>query len=270
MATIQFLEKRISGCEAKIKSINDRLARIQKAEDSGWEDNPYYYDERQKRWALQDLDDAKKSLAKYKAQLAAEQEKAASRNVIPILEFLDLWKARCLEYYGSGLKAAFDALDEIRDMESRLDDATTKEQRTEIWDKVYALRRDYYRKCHGIYMDHAEVDRHGRKFVKSVKVEEGPWEYVQEYMEKDLEKSMAKLHAVIDQEADRKYDSIVERTQSIVGTITDASGLTVGAKQDLNGIIVGTRGTAKVSTIGAGGYAIQCFHFRTIINPVKK
>lgn len=54
----------------------------------------------------------------------------------------------------------------------------------------------------------------------------------------------------------------------LVGEITDASGLSVGSKQDLNGFIVGTRGTAKVQTIGAGGYNIQCFHFRTLINAV--
>lgn len=79
-----------------------------------------------------------------------------------------------------------------------------------------------------------------------------------------------KLQKVLDQEANNKYDFIVERTNSIVGQITDASGLSVGNKGDLNGIIVGTRGNASVQTIGAGGYNIQCYHFRTLIHPVKR
>ena len=77
---------------------------------------------------------------------------------------------------------------------------------------------------------------------------------------------MAKLEKDLDEEANRKYDFIIERTNAIVGEITDASDLEVGAKQDLNGYITGTRGRAKVQTIGAGGYNIQCFHFRTLIN----
>ena len=70
-------------------------------------------------------------------------------------------------------------------------------------------------------------------------------------------------------EADRKYDFIIERTNAIVGKITDAAGLTIGAKDDLNGFIIGDKGTAKVTTIGAGGYNIQCYHFRTLIREAK-
>ena len=78
-----------------------------------------------------------------------------------------------------------------------------------------------------------------------------------------------KFQKILDQEANAKYDFIIERTNAIVGQITDASGLSVGAKGELNGIIVGTKGTAKVETIGAGGWNIQVAHFRTLIHPVK-
>ena len=86
--------------------------------------------------------------------------------------------------------------------------------------------------------------------------------------ERSLEAAMQQLEKDLNEEANRKYDFIIERTNAIVGEITDASGLSIGSKQDLNGFIVGTRGTAKVQTIGAGGYNIQCFHFRTLINAV--
>ena len=82
----------------------------------------------------------------------------------------------------------------------------------------------------------------------------------------DLEEKLAKE---LDQEAKRKYDFIIERTNAIVGQITDASNLCIGAKGDLNGYIIGTDGKAKVQTVGAGGYNIMCFHYRTLINPMK-
>ena len=84
-----------------------------------------------------------------------------------------------------------------------------------------------------------------------------------------MEEALNKLEKDMTQEWNRKYDFIIERTNEIVGQITDASNLNVGAKGDLNGYIIGTKGTAKVQTIGAGGYNIQCFHFRTLINEMK-
>ena len=78
-----------------------------------------------------------------------------------------------------------------------------------------------------------------------------------------------KLQKELDQEADAKYDDIIERTNFICGKITDASGLYVGMKGDLDGYIKGERGTAKVQTIGAGGYNVQRFHFRTLVHEAK-
>ena len=73
----------------------------------------------------------------------------------------------------------------------------------------------------------------------------------------------------IHNERERKYDFIIERTNAIVGQITDASGLHISGGE-LNGIVDGTRGSAKINTIGAGGYNIQRYHFRTLIKPVKE
>ena len=69
-------------------------------------------------------------------------------------------------------------------------------------------------------------------------------------------------------EYNRKYDFIIDRTNAIVGQITDATNLTI-TNGELNGVIVGTRGVAKVTTIGAGGCNIQKFHFRTLVSAVK-
>ena len=69
---------------------------------------------------------------------------------------------------------------------------------------------------------------------------------------------------------ERQYDIfsrlLKDRIIFVDGEITDASALTVGAKGDLNGYIEGKDGKASIKTIGAGGYNIQCYHFRTLIH----
>ena len=102
MATLEFIQKRISGKEKEIDKLTKKLARIKKAEAGGWEENnPYLYSESDLRWCLKDLEAAQEALAKYQAELQTVSEKAASRNVAVILEFLEGWKAKSRDFYQS-------------------------------------------------------------------------------------------------------------------------------------------------------------------------
>jgi hypothetical protein len=69
-------------------------------------------------------------------------------------------------------------------------------------------------------------------------------------------------------EADKKAKmlDLITRINSVVGSMTNADRLSVDPKGNLNGIIQGTHGAARVETIGAGGWNIQCFHFRTLVH----
>lgn len=62
MASIDFIQKRIAGKEKEINRLEKKLARIRKAEASGWEDNPYYYSEHDPLWAQRDLEAARQGL----------------------------------------------------------------------------------------------------------------------------------------------------------------------------------------------------------------
>lgn len=74
-----------------------------------------------------------------------------------------------------------------------------------------------------------------------------------------------------DCEAEKKSKMLrlVGEVTAITGQITDAKGLYIRAG-DLNGTILGEKGAANVQTFSAGGWNIQCFHFRTRVDDVTQ
>lgn len=64
-----------------------------------------------------------------------------------------------------------------------------------------------------------------------------------------------------------KLVELMQRVCKVTGVITNAD-LYVN-KGDLNGIIYGEDGNARVETIGAGGYAVQRYHLRVLVKPIK-
>lgn len=256
MASIEFITKRIEGKEKELNKLNKKLERIRKVEAQNWQDpNPYYYSEYDLRVTLKDIENAQKALNEYKVQLTCEVEKSNSRNVEAIVEFLNGWKARMTSAYMEGLMEYYMEKEYVHNLYN-----TNKIE--------YATASKIFRnKCNGYYEKKEYTNRWGKLDYTNVKVRDGEYEWLRPYNgEHTMEDAMNKVEKDLTQEWNRKYDFIIERTNQIVGTITDASCLEVGNKGDLNGYIKGTRGIAKVQTIGAGGYNIQCFHFRTLIN----
>ena len=271
MASIEFIQNRIAGKEKEIAKLSKKLERIRKVEAQNWQDpNPYYYSESDLRSCLRDIESAQKALAGYREQLASEEEKASSRDVPAIVEFLDGWKARAKGYYEKGLQEYYEEKQAIREMYNKIERYSYGDQKSPeqiAWEEANTAFR---RKCNGYYEKREITNRWGRTEKIEEKVREGEYEWMKPYNgESTFEEAMSKVERDLVQEWNRKYDFIIERTNKIVGVITDASGLKVGAKGDLNGYIIGTKGTAKVQTIGAGGYNIQCFHFRTLIDAVR-
>lgn len=267
MASIDFIQKRIRGKEKEIEKLEKKLARIRKAEATLWDINPYGYCESDLLWTLSDLENARQGLDRYRAELTAAQEKANSRNVPAILQFLDAWKRRCTDFYGVGLSEYFSEKQNVRKLYKSYCSLPWDSPEYEEGEARYReAQKIFAQKEHGYYEPY-QYERRGKTYTSERKVRDGEYEYLKPYTgERSLEAAMQKLAKDLSEEADRKYDFIIERTNAIVGEITDASNLRIGSKADLNGYVIGTRGIAKVQTIGAGGYNIQCFHFRTLIN----
>ena len=71
---------------------------------------------------------------------------------------------------------------------------------------------------------------------------------------------------------------IISAGTKITGNITDATGLFIDPKGNINGIIIGDMGKARLNTVYAGGYNDdiivnerhgQVLHFRTLVHKVK-
>ena len=255
MASIEFIQNRIAGKEKELEKLNKKMERILQAQATNWEKNPYYYNERDIRYTQRDIDDAQKALQGYKDQLEAENKKAASRNIPAIINFLEQWKVRTMEAYKDAFVRYLEALAEWRAYDKEYTEWSNSHHRVQY-------REEHDRR-------YKEYKNEKNKFQKN-------WNFISAYVgctwnvegKREYVFDEPKFQKILEQEANAKYDFIVERTCQIVGTITDASNLRVGAKGDLNGFIIGTDGTAKVQTISAEG-PIQCFHYRTLIHRMK-
>ena len=245
MASIEFIAKRIAGKEKEIAKLTKKLERIKKAADSGWENNPYCYTEDDLRWTKKDLEAAEAALGDYRQQLVQANEKTNSRNVKAILDFLAMWKQNCKEWYREQFKRFLVERREWYDFDRQYID----------W-----VNGGGWRDANG-KARREEHDKRRKAFTEK-------WGFLSRYVLRGDKLDEAKISKELDEEANAMYDDIIERTNREVGTIRDASGLSIGEKGELNGFIIGERGTAKVNTIGAGGYNIQRFHFRTLIHKV--
>lgn len=252
MASIEYIQKRIAGKEKELEKLTKKLARIRKAEAHNWDDdhNPYYYSEYDLKWCLKDIEAAEKALADYKAQMTAEQDKAASRNVPAITAFLDAWKARCMEWYMRRYSewqiACAKRRKRVEESEymKRLNDWAWKRDNRDEWKK---LDREYREEAKTFEQEWAGI-------AKLAHASEG------------FEKALVKM---LDAEYRAKYDWMLEQVIAITGEIKDASCLRVAEKGELNGYIIGEKGTAGINTFSAGGWNIQCFHYRTQVRKIK-
>lgn len=228
--------------------------------------------------AVDKLEEAKQILANWQAKLderiAADDYLEANAPEI-LKDFLENWKQHAIAYYREK---------RIRFIEYRKElKAQERAARLEALQTLPSLER--YRE---IYKGRELTDSDlanlwPRKDVDAFLSERGlEYRQIQKKLNefgdqitfklleiRDDQEREAWLDKAMEEEKRAKLIDLIGRIMGTVGTITDAAALHIGPEGDINGYIVGTEGKAKIQTIGAGGYNIQCFHFRTLIHEMK-
>ena len=228
--------------------------------------------------AVNKLEEAKQILANWQAKLderiAADDYLEANAPEI-LKDFLENWKQHAITYYREK---------RIRFIEYRKElKAQERAARLEALQTLPSLER--YRE---IYKGRELTDSDlanlwPRKDVDAFLSERGlEYHQIQRKLNefgdqitfrlleiRDDQEREAWLEKAMEEEKRAKLIDLIGRIMGTVGTITDAAALHIGPEGDINGYIVGTEGKAKIQTIGAGGYNIQCFHFRTLIHEMK-
>lgn len=200
--------------------------------------------------AYRDLGEARHTLKKYQDMLANLNKFESEEKIEIIWNFLMKWKESSREWYRENVKRYFELKKDYDKAEAEL--YAKYDNKPAYWVRS-EFESNYY---FGIDSITREIAHLKTKYVN------GDYEYISYTINEDL------LEKYLDKEVKAKYKALINSITDITGEITDASGLRIGGKGDINGLIKGVKGNAYIQTIGAGGYNIQCFHYRTLVHKV--
>jgi hypothetical protein len=204
------------------------------------------------------LRDATLVLAGWELKLEKEIQKERFLNDdVPqvIKEFMEKWKTRVYDFCVKSFPKYVSSKKKYEDGKAKAREAFEKEYpKLRTWGKPYDEYIAKYLKERDIKPEHL----HHSPMVQQMATF------------RDEAKRLAWLDSELEKEKKFKMLDLVERVTAVTGEITDASGLRIAPKGNLDGFVIGKKGKAKVETIGAGGHHIQRFHFRVLVHEIKE
>ena len=275
--TKEQLQERIEKTHIKIEKIEKRIKKWQNAQTreaflkaDGWllnmgRDEEYLWNEYIKNcnWeldnAVQDLYDTKLTLEKYQNMLnleLAKEDEFNNNRIQVIWEFLLNYKEQVAEYIRDNLSV----LNEYYEVNTKMCDWHNNNRY-----KVYngEMTKEEYNRVYN------ELDKRAKELQANIHP------YTRECATKDYSKENSeryidevKLEEILLKDCKARYFQLVNEVTNITGIIMDAQDLRIRAGE-LNGIIIGEKGKAKVQTFSAGGWNIQCYHYRTRVDEVR-
>ena len=151
-------------------------------------------------------------------------------NLKEIKEFINQWKVRAINYYK-------EALDNYKEEKKQLIN--------------YGVGSDEYKR-----KKLELIEKYGKWIMGDLALRSP----------KDAHEQIVKT---IERDGEAKEKMLIKRVNKEVGSIVKAISLSVGVNGELNGYIKGENGTCRIETIYAGGYNIQCLHYRVLVHKVN-
>lgn len=207
--------------------------------------------------AYRDLAEAKSTLNKYITQVNKLTNFENKEKIKVIWDFLQDWKQHVIEFVEGNAAEYF----ELKKGYKEAYDNFKKENPDSSYRELRRFEENYWEPIHDLTKKVTDI--------KKDYVQTGPnyFDYKLEYSGYNI--NYDELNKILDKDVMNKYDKLINEITHITGEITDASGLSIGPKGDINGIVIGKEGKASVNTFGAGGWNIQVGHWRTRVTPVK-
>ena len=247
---------------------NDRTELNQYKEHHNLYWLPDYYSKRY------ELEEAKKTLAKYQVQLDKLTNFENEEKIEALWTFLCDWETKAYNWYLENCKHYFELKKEFNNAK-----AIWKKEYLEKHPKPSEEDRDAYRNWDRDYMWYKKrwIEKYYEDIntltvdLTSVRGHYGEYDehYNREYILDTYTVDTEKLAKYLREEKSRKYQDLVKRITAVVGEIQDAKGLSIGKQNgEINGVVVGSKGSARVETISASG-PVQCFHYRVLVHLIK-
>lgn len=232
--------------------------------------------------ALKKYDDAKRIATGWKEKLDIEinKEKVINETVPQVIkDFLEKWKTDAFSWYVERYDLFIKFKADLREKEytARLEAYNTLPEYANTRERYASFLGDkapdystlinlYPRTPVEEFLKERDLDYKSiRERVKNFG--DGIIFKMSEFGDKD--ERLEFLENALEKEKKAKLLSLVNSITAITGPITDAKHLYVSGGE-LNGVILGEKGVAKIQTFSAGGYNIQCFHYRTRVDDVTE
>lgn len=217
-------------------------------------------DEYDRKWTQEDIKTSNSKLRDLEIQLEnlyKQKEKVKAKNEIeriPVIEeFLEQWKIKVIEWYTENYHKLIEYMKE----------RSEKQKQFEQWKQEKGIYH-YNSKEAKEKEKEMGIDRETHNNILKYRFNALTFKLYenrknwQQILEKEIEV-----------EKNTKRAIFVTRVKEITGKILDAKGLYIGDNGEINGIVIGEKGKAKVETISAGGWNIQCWHFRVLVKELK-
>lgn len=230
LETAKTLEDLINSKESKRK-FSDPKAKV----ESEYNDYLKQQDDEIRR-VQRSIEDVQNTITKYENMLVVEKSKNETIEIPELRKFFENWKKEIIDFAEKGLKEYWKIQKEMADFHNK---AISSSNYTE--EEIRSKLADYRKQINDILTGWVKVRK---------------------------DKTVADFEKYVDRYMKDRYIELVNKVSDITGTITNVN-LSIGADGSINGYVEGTNGTAKVETIVAGGYNIQCLHYRVLVHKVR-